>query len=273
MHIFLGRNFHERLYICEQSGTFQDKFATAKMNTTTSCEKQQTTDQEQAKNEKQTTNQKQTIDEKLKADQKQTKEKNQAKESTQITEKNKKIEPKEAPDEEQSQTDKKQAAKTRKALTDDERFKILHHLLAVSRDGKLPHGTFASASGKFGVNHMTISRIWKSREDVRSKRKGRCGRKRKWNDELLQSLIQSAPSESRTTLKSLSEATGVPATTLHIYLKKGTFQKTPVKHESSRSKKNKKTKDKVLKVTKDEKRKKTKDEVLKKTKDEVPVNV
>ena len=75
---------------------------------------------------------------------------------------------------------------------------ILVFLSQQHKDGRLNHGATQEAMVNFCVSGETIQQIWRlGRErvidttkslDVSSKKKGRCGRKRKWDEEKLKKV-------------------------------------------------------------------------------------
>lgn len=110
--------------------------------------------------------------------------------------------------------------KRRTVLPDHERVNILNYLLSLSHDGQLPYGAQRLACEIFRVNKSVISRIWKNKEDVSLKRKGRCGRKER-DIEAIKIAIKDVPVQDRCSLRKLSAATGIPKSTLHLKLKQG----------------------------------------------------
>lgn len=99
------------------------------------------------------------------------------------------------------------------------RHDILNHLFSISTENELPRGSFTSTAKKFGVSNSTVSRIWN--KGAENKREGNCGRKTKWTDQLVISIIQGIGTEHRSSLRSLSKKSGIPKTILLRKLKKG----------------------------------------------------
>ena len=73
----------------------------------------------------------------------------------------------------------------KKDLTPETRHRILHHPLSLSIENKLPYGRKAATARLFCVSKDTVGRIW--REGPDNQRKGNCGTKRIWTDELVRS--------------------------------------------------------------------------------------
>lgn len=120
--------------------------------------------------------------------------------------------------------------RTHKELNQNQRESILQFLLMRYKDNKLNHGAINEAAANFKVHRRTISRLWKraqqSKENgnevfnVESRKRGRCGPKKKDFSQQLEK-IKDIPLNQRRTLRSLSNAVNVPRTTLHRILKKG----------------------------------------------------
>ena len=97
---------------------------------------------------------------------------------------------------------------------------ILHH--------KLRKGALLEASRAFGVSTKTCKRIWErfletSDGDV-SHRKHQSGRPKKISSEELLTKIASLPKETRSSVRGLARALGMPHTTIHRRLKSGEIQ-------------------------------------------------
>jgi hypothetical protein len=97
---------------------------------------------------------------------------------------------------------------------------ILHH--------KLRKGALLEASRAFGVSTKTCKRIWErfletSDGDV-SHRKHQSGRPKKISSVELLTKIASLPKETRSSVRGLARALGMPHTTIHRRLKSGEIQ-------------------------------------------------
>lgn len=116
----------------------------------------------------------------------------------------------------------------RKNLTDAERTAVIEELLKGSNNGVLRRGDFGRVAGMFGSNPRTIAKLWKEyerqkadgvvRPDLRNKRRGKSGRKGIDVDGLLERL-KDVPAD-KTSLRALSDALGIPKSTLQNTLKK-----------------------------------------------------
>lgn len=115
-------------------------------------------------------------------------------------------------------------------LHENQRENILHFLLMRYKNNKLNHSAINEAAENFKVHRRTISRLWKraqqSKKDgdevfnVKSRKRGRCGPKKKDYSQQLEK-IKDLPLNQRRTLRSLSNAVNIPRTTLYRIFKKG----------------------------------------------------
>ena len=118
----------------------------------------------------------------------------------------------------------------RKDLTSDQRKQIISELIdnAEKKDGeyRLKRGALAQVAKIFDTHATTISRIWETAKNNRNdpnvrafratpKKKGRCGKWRKWDREEVRQRIKDAPTHLRRSLRKLATATGIPKSTLH----------------------------------------------------------
>lgn len=121
-----------------------------------------------------------------------------------------------------------------KQLTTEQRHGILEKLLQHMKENKLKHGAINDVATAFQVSRLTVSRIWHTAQaqyregkicaDVSSKKKKKCGRKRKdYSNNLAQ--IKNTPFNRRGTLRSLSFAIGIPKSTLFDIFKSGKYFK------------------------------------------------
>ncbi len=107
--------------------------------------------------------------------------------------------------------------------TNETRQAILLFLSQRHKNGRLVKGATEEAIEKFGTSGQTIRRIWKLGRngvlnadiacDVSSKKKGNCGRKKKWGPENLQAMA-TIPLHDRQTLDRLSVCVGIAKTSL-----------------------------------------------------------
>ena len=110
-------------------------------------------------------------------------------------------------------------------LTEYERVACVSMMLALAKDGKLPHGIITDLSQKFQCAPRTVARLWKkatiSKEngvihvkEVLSNRSER-GRKPLWDRTELERAVTNVPLLSRQTYRDLAEEIDVPTTTLY----------------------------------------------------------
>lgn len=118
--------------------------------------------------------------------------------------------------------------------TNETRQAILLFLSQRHKDGRLVKGATEEAVTKFETSAQTIRRIWKLGRngvldpekscDVSSKKKGNCGRKKKWEPESLQDMA-SIPLHDRQTLGRLSVCVGIAKTSLWRLLQNGDIKR------------------------------------------------
>lgn len=117
-------------------------------------------------------------------------------------------------------------------LSNEQRASLLQSLLKhkVSNNTKLRKGALLEAARAFGVSTKTCKRIWErfletsdasgSGGDV-SHRKHQSGRPKKISAEELLQKIEELPEETRSSVRGLARALGMPHTTIHRRLKSG----------------------------------------------------
>ncbi|ETW05997.1 hypothetical protein H310_03616 [Aphanomyces invadans] len=89
--------------------------------------------------------------------------------------------------------------------------------------GKLPRGTIKAIAARFDLNRGTIRTVWtRYKNGVSMSRKtGRVGPRTRYTAEEITTLIKDVPLQQRSTLRDLSEATGISTFTLSRSLKNG----------------------------------------------------
>ncbi|RHY84433.1 hypothetical protein DYB35_007058 [Aphanomyces astaci] len=105
---------------------------------------------------------------------------------------------------------------------------VIRHLHQRSTLGKLTRGAIASTASVFKVHRSTISRIWKAYHQnalLPSLKAGRVGRPTVYTPEVVASTVRELPQSLRSTMRDMSEATGIPLPSLHRALKAGTIQR------------------------------------------------
>ncbi|KAF0686876.1 Aste57867_21350 [Aphanomyces stellatus] len=110
-------------------------------------------------------------------------------------------------------------------LSQTEREGVLQHLM---KQAILPPGTLDDAAKAFGCSSKTVGRIWAQAKaslkegrgaDVASRKKGRCGKKRKYP--ALETMVKAVPEVERTSWRAVAVAVGVPPSVLHDAVKRG----------------------------------------------------
>ncbi|RLO08794.1 hypothetical protein DYB28_002042, partial [Aphanomyces astaci] len=123
-------------------------------------------------------------------------------------------------------------------LTNDDREAILREILLNSSKtslARLPNGIAQVLAEKYNCHHSTIRRVFALAKEqgvttgnmkvsVASRKKGRVGRKMAYTNEQVKVKILRVPLAQRTTLRSISELTGISCGSLHRYLKLGIFR-------------------------------------------------
>ncbi|KAH9155440.1 hypothetical protein AeRB84_002581 [Aphanomyces euteiches] len=114
-------------------------------------------------------------------------------------------------------------------LTESERRRVYCELLASTNDGNLAPGTFGKIAQQFGCHAKTVQRIWDRGQasiregamgaNVDSKRKGKCGAKRKHSPLEIEEAIKRVDQIDRQTLRSLASASGIPKTAIVKHMK------------------------------------------------------
>ena len=114
--------------------------------------------------------------------------------------------------------------------TNEERIALVAFLSQSHKNGCLNKGAIDAAMIYFPFKRSQIKVIWiiarvaavdtNVRVDFTTKKKGNSGRKLKYSQESLMTVIQSTPLSQRSTLRSLSKATLIPLSTLGKMRKK-----------------------------------------------------
>ena len=67
------------------------------------------------------------------------------------------------------------------------RIEIFNHVLSLTEENILPRGSLSSTARKFGVSNTAVSQIW--HKGPENKKKGKVGRKTKWTDQLVSTMV------------------------------------------------------------------------------------
>ncbi|KAF0703512.1 hypothetical protein As57867_007591, partial [Aphanomyces stellatus] len=113
-------------------------------------------------------------------------------------------------------------------LTNAKKMEVIQHLHQLSTKGKLAHGAIGYTASQFNLHRTIVSRIWKAfqRQGLApSLKAGRVGRKPIYTPALVKSTLRELPQSLRSTMRDMSEATGIPIGSIHRSLKAGTIQR------------------------------------------------
>ncbi|CAM9673728.1 unnamed protein product, partial [Laminaria digitata] len=114
-------------------------------------------------------------------------------------------------------------------LNENQRRRLIEHLLSGSTKGKLDKGALKEAASVFSCSRKQVSGVWKRYQqqaadgvlvmDVRQKRLGNSGQ-RVIDVEKLKEALQQVPLKNRTTQKSVAAQLGIPHSTFKQNMKK-----------------------------------------------------
>ncbi|ETV89899.1 hypothetical protein H310_15260 [Aphanomyces invadans] len=94
--------------------------------------------------------------------------------------------------------------------------------------GKLAHGAINTTASEMNIHRSTVARVWKDfhRDALMPSRKvGRVGRTPIYTPGVVVAMVRELPQSLRTTMREISEAKGIPLSTLHRHLKAGTLRR------------------------------------------------
>ncbi|KAF0696063.1 hypothetical protein As57867_006353, partial [Aphanomyces stellatus] len=125
----------------------------------------------------------------------------------------------------------------RRDLTNEEREAIIREVLLKSNGSymtRLPKGFGQSLADKYLCGVSTVRKVIALARHsfdagdmtvcIGNKKKGKVGRKMSYTKEQIKNKLLEVPLSERTTLRSISEKTGIPLGSLHRYLKQGLFR-------------------------------------------------
>ncbi|KAF0698312.1 Aste57867_11065 [Aphanomyces stellatus] len=120
-----------------------------------------------------------------------------------------------------------QVARTTRELSEDMKMAVVRHLVNFVDSGKLRHGAINDAARRFELHRETVSKVWRdfNHGDIRSMKAGRVGRKAKFSKEEIIEIVQEVPEEQRSTMRDISEATGLSVGMIHRNLKTGAIER------------------------------------------------
>ncbi|KAG6616892.1 transposon protein, putative, Mariner sub-class [Phytophthora cinnamomi] len=90
------------------------------------------------------------------------------------------------------------------------KLEIVLFLSDMATCGKLPRGAISEVTARFRCHRNTVHKLWSGRATIAVQRPSNRGRPRAFTDGAIKTKIESAPVGSRTTLRGLAVATGIP---------------------------------------------------------------
>ena len=119
-------------------------------------------------------------------------------------------------------------------VSEGHRFAIYHELLAAWTGKGFPYGAINAIAKKFEVSRWTVCRYWtmgqgtesreKVSEAIKSRKKGRVGRKR-IPLQLLNTALKASPKRRRRTIRHAAKATGISYKALWNALQRGDIKR------------------------------------------------
>ncbi|ETV86579.1 hypothetical protein H257_01732 [Aphanomyces astaci] len=113
---------------------------------------------------------------------------------------------------------------TGRELSHAKKMEVIRCLHTLSTKGKLARGAILTTASEHKIHRTTVSRIWKAfqrNELLPSLKAGRVGRSPVYTPHLVASTVRELPQSLRSTMRHISEATGIPLGSLHRALKAG----------------------------------------------------
>ncbi|CAM9144343.1 unnamed protein product, partial [Laminaria digitata] len=114
-------------------------------------------------------------------------------------------------------------------LTENQRHRVIEHLLKESKQGKLNHGDLTNTPNEWSCSTKQITRLWKQYQqqvadgvaniDLHNKRRGNSGRKG-IDTAKLKEALRDAPLKNRTTQRAVAAELGISQTVLQRNLGK-----------------------------------------------------
>jgi hypothetical protein len=114
-----------------------------------------------------------------------------------------------------------------KNQSEEERKRLVHELIGssvwVDGERKLPPEQKRAAAQKFSLSVRQVERVWRTAQDKHAatgvwsatpQKKGKCGRKRIYDDDVMVEAVKAAPLDDRGTMRGLGNAIGVSAATI-----------------------------------------------------------
>ncbi|ETV67862.1 hypothetical protein H257_15986 [Aphanomyces astaci] len=111
---------------------------------------------------------------------------------------------------------------TGRELSYAKKMEVIRWLYERSTMGKLAHGAINSTASEMSIHRTIVARVWKDfhRDALMPSRKaGRVGRTPIYTPGVVVAMVRQLPQSLRTTMRDISDATGIPLSTLHRHLK------------------------------------------------------
>ncbi|ETV64076.1 hypothetical protein H257_18986 [Aphanomyces astaci] len=117
---------------------------------------------------------------------------------------------------------------TGRELSHAKKMEVIRCLHTLSTKGYLARGAILTTASEHEIHRTTVSRIWKAfqrNELLPSLKAGRVGRSPVYTPHLVASTVSELPQSLRSTIRDISEATGIPLGSLHRALNAGTLHR------------------------------------------------
>ncbi|KAF0695677.1 Aste57867_13522 [Aphanomyces stellatus] len=117
-------------------------------------------------------------------------------------------------------------ARAGRELSDANKIDIVKMLQEHMVNGMLARGAIGDVAARLNVHRDTVSKVWNAflSGDMASKKTGCVGRKKIYTTDQVTEMVQELPQSQRTTMRDITEATGLSTGTLSRHLKSGTLQ-------------------------------------------------
>ncbi|ETW04758.1 hypothetical protein H310_03906 [Aphanomyces invadans] len=115
----------------------------------------------------------------------------------------------------------------RRELSADDKLEVVKMLQRTFTKGKLAHGAISATAAQLNLHRSTVSSLWSSfsSNEPTSNKPGRVGRKPVYTADEITAMANAVPHSQRSTLRDISEATGLSLGTLSRSLKVGIIQR------------------------------------------------
>ncbi|RHY32156.1 hypothetical protein DYB32_002801 [Aphanomyces invadans] len=115
----------------------------------------------------------------------------------------------------------------RRELSADDKLEVVKMLQRTFTKGKLVHGAISATAAQLNLHRSTVSSLWSSfsSNEPTSNNPGRVGRKPVYTVDEITALVNAVPHSQRSTMRDISETTGLSLGTLSRSLKAGIIQR------------------------------------------------